>query len=159
MSLCPVNFLALKSTFSSVQLLNHVWLLATWWTAARRLSCPSPTPRTCLDSCPSSWWCHPTISSSVAPFFSCVQSFSASGSFPVSQFFASSGQSIEASASVFPMNIQGWFPLGLTGWISLQSRGLSRIFSNITVQKHQFFGAQPSLWTNSHIRTWLLEKP
>ena len=125
-----------------------------------RLPCPSPTPRACSNSCPSSWWCYSTILTSVVPFASCLQSFPASGSFPMSQFFASSGQSIgtSASASVLPMKIQDWFPLGLTGLISLQSKGLSRVFSNTTVQKHQFFCAQPSLWSNSHIRTWLLEK-
>ena len=108
-----------------------------------RLPCASPTPRACWNSCPSIWWCHPTISSSVIPFFSWLQSCPASGSFPVSQFFSSGGQSIgaSASASVLPMNIQNWFPLGLTGWISLQSKGLSRVFSNITVQKHQFFSS------------------
>ena len=108
--------------------------------------CPSLTPGACSNSCPSSWWCHPTISSSVVPFSSCPQSFPASGSFPMSQFFASCGQSIgvSASASVLPMNIQDWFPLGWTGWISLLSRGLSRVFSNITVQKHQFFSTQLS---------------
>ena len=112
-----------------------------------RLPCPSPTPKACSNTCPSSWWCHPTVSSSVVPFSSCLQSFPASGSFLVSQFFTSGGQSIEASASasVLPMNIQDWFPLGLIGWISLQSMGLSRVFSNITVQKHQFFSAQLSL--------------
>ena len=126
-----------------------------------RLPCPSPTLGACSNSCPLSRWCHPTISSSVIPFSSCLQSFPASESFPVSQFFASGGQSIgvSASASVLPMNIQDWFPLGWTGWISLQSKGLSRVFSNTTVQKHQFFGAQLSLWFNSHIHTWLLEKP
>jgi len=124
-----------------------------------RPPCPSPTPGTCSNSCPSSRWCHPTISSSVIPFFSSPQSFPASGSFPISQFFAPSGQSIGASASVLPMNIQGWFPFGLTGLISLQSKGLSRVFSNNTFQKHQFFGAQLSLWSKSHIHTWLLEKP
>jgi len=128
---------------------------------ARLPPCPSPTPRACSNSYPSSWWCHPTISSSVVPFSSCLQSFSASGSFPMSQFFASGGQSIKAlvSASVLPMNIQDWFPLELTGWISLQSKGLSRVFSSTTVQKHQFFSAQLSLWSNSHIHTWPLEKP
>ena len=102
-------------------------------------------------SCPLSQWCHPTISSSVIPFSSCLQSFPASGSFQMSQFFASGGQSIgaSASASVLPINIQDWFPLGFTGWISLQSKGLSSIFSKITVQKHQLFGAWPSLWSNS----------
>ena len=119
-----------------------------------RLPCPSPTPRACSNSCPSSWWCHPTISSSVVPFSSCPQSFPASGSFPMSQFFAWGSQSIgvSASTSILPMNIQDWFPLGLTGWISLQSKGLSRVFSNTTVlEKHQFFGAQISLWSNSHL--------
>ena len=105
-----------------------------------RLPCPLPRPRAFSSSCPLSWWCHPTISSSVIPFSFCLQSFPASGSFPMSQFFASGGQSIgvSASASVLPMNIQGLFPLGWTGWISLQSKGLSRVFSNTTVQKHQF---------------------
>ena len=126
-----------------------------------RLPCPSPTPGAYSNSCPSSQWCHPMISSSVIPVFSCLQSFSASGSFLVSQFFESGGQSIgvSASASVLPVNIQDWFPLGLIGWISLQSKGLSRVFSNTTVQKHLFFGSQLSLQSNSHIHTWLLEKP
>ena len=115
-----------------------------------RLPCPSLTPRACSNSCPSSLWCHPTISSFVVPFSSCLKSFPASGSFPMSQFLATGGQSIGASASVLPMNIQDWFPLGLTGWISLQSKRLSRVFSNTTVQKHQFFGAQFSLWSNLH---------
>ena len=112
-----------------------------------KLPCPSPTPRVYSNSCPSSQWCHSTISSSVAPFSSPLQSFPASGSFSVSQFFASGGQSIgaSASASVLPMNIHDWSPLGWTGWISLQSKGLSRVFSNTTVQKHQFFGTQLSL--------------
>ena len=109
-----------------------------------RTPCPSPTSRAYSNSCPSSWWCHPIISSSVIPFSSCLQSFPTSGSFPMSQFFTSSGQSIwvSASASVLPMNSQDWFPLGWTGWIFLQSKGLSRVFSNTTVQKHQFFSAQ-----------------
>ena len=108
-----------------------------------------------------SWWCSPTISSSAVPFSSHLQSFPASGSFPMSRFFASGGQNIgaSASASVFPMNIPDWFPLGWTGWISLQSKGLSRVFSNSAVQKHRFFSAQLSLKSNSHIHTWLLEKP
>ena len=112
-----------------------------------RLPCPSPTPRACSNSCPLSWWCHPTISSSIVPFSSCLQSFPASGSFQISQFFSSGGQSIgaSASASVLSMNFQDWFPLGLTGWISLQSKGFSRVFSNTTVQKHQFFSVQLSL--------------
>ena len=126
-----------------------------------RPPCPSPTPRAYSNSCPLSRWCHPTISSSVDPFSSCLQSFPASGSFQMSQFFTSGGQTIgvSASASVLPMDIQDWFPLGWIGWISLQSKGLSRVFSNTTVQKHQFIGAQLSLWFNSHIHTWLLEKP
>ena len=109
-----------------------------------RLPCPSPTPEACWSSCPSSWWCHSTISSFVFPFSSCLQSFPASGSFPVSQFFISGSQSIgiSASASVLPVNIQDWFPLGLTGWISLLFKWLSRVFSNTTVQKHQFFSIQ-----------------
>ena len=112
-----------------------------------RPPCPTPTPRVYSNSRPLSRWCHPTISSSVVPFSSHLQSFPASGSFQMSQFFASGGQSIgvSASASVLPMNIQDWFPLGWTGWIYLQSKGLSRVFSNTTVQKHQFFGTQLSL--------------
>ena len=107
-----------------------------------------------------SQWCHSVISSSVIPFSFCLQSFPASGSFPTSWLFTSSGQSTGASvsASVLPVNIQGWFPLVWTGWISLQSKGLSRVFSSTKVRKHQFFGAQPSLWSNSHIHIWLLEK-
>ena len=126
-----------------------------------RLTCPLPTPRARSNSCPLTQWCHPAISSSVIPFSSCLQSFPASGSFPMSQFFASGGQSIgaSASASVLLVNIQDWVPLGLTGWISLQSKGLSRVFSNTTVQKHQFFGTLPSLWCNSPIHTWVLRKP
>ena len=126
-----------------------------------RLPCPSPSPGACSNLFPLSWWCHPTISSSVIPFSYCLQSFSVSGSFPMSWLFTSGGQSIGASssASVLPMNIQDWFPLRLTGWISFQSKGLSRVFSSTTVWKHQFFNAQPSLWSSSHIHTWLLEKP
>ena len=125
-----------------------------------RLPFPSLTPGAYSNSCPSNQWCHPTISSSIVPFSSHLQSFPPSGSFPVSQFFTSGGQRIgvSASASVLPMNIHDWFPLGLTGWISMQSKGLSRVFPNTTVQKHQFFCAQLSLWFNSHIHTWLLEK-
>ena len=112
-----------------------------------RPPCPSPTPGTYSKSCPSCWWCHPTISSSVVPFSSCFQSFPASGSFQMSQLFTSGEQSIGVSAlaSVLPMNIQDWFPLGWTGWISLLSKGLSRVFSNTTVPKHQFFSTQLSL--------------
>ena len=128
-----------------------------------RLPCPSPSPRACSNLCPLSWWCHPTISSSVIPFSSCLQSFPASGSFLMSWLFASGGQSIGASASpsVLPMNIQDWFPLGLTDLISLQAEGLSRVFSNTTVQKHQFFGTQPFLLKvqPSHPYMKLLEKP
>ena len=112
-----------------------------------RLPCPSQTPRVYSNACPSTWWCHPTISSSVIPFSSHLQSFPASGSFQISQFFASDGWiiGVSASASVLPMDIQDWFPLGWTDWISLQFKGLSRVFSNTTFQKHQFFGAQLSL--------------
>ena len=126
-----------------------------------RPPCPSPTPGVHPNPCPLSWWCHPTISSSVVSFSSCPQSFPASGSFPMSQLFTSGGRSIGVSdsASVLLMNTQDQSPLGWTGWISLQSKGLSRVFSNTTVQKHQFSGAQLSLWSNSHIHTWPLEKP
>ena len=126
-----------------------------------RPPCPSPTPGAYSNSCPLRQWCHPTISSSGTPFSFCLQSFPASGSFPMSQLFTSGGQSIgvSASTSVLPMNTQGWFPLGGTGWIFLQSKGLSRVFSNTTIQKHQFFSTQLSLYSNSHIHTWLLEKP
>ena len=130
--------------FSHSVMSNSLWAHGLQHT---RLSCPSPTARVYSNSCPLSRWCHPTISSSVVPFSSCLQSFPASGSFQMSQFFASGGQSIRvsASASVLSVNIQDWFPLGRTGWISLQSKGLSRVFSNTTVQKHQFFDAQLSL--------------
>ena len=126
-----------------------------------RLPCPSTTPGVHSNSCPSSWWCHPAISSSVIPFSSCPQSFPASGSFPISQLFTWGGQStgVSASASVLPMNTQDWSPLGCTGWTSLQSKGLSRVFSNTTVQKHQFFSAQLSSQSNFHIHTWPQEKP
>ena len=126
-----------------------------------RLCCPTPSPGACSNSCPSSWWCHPIILSFVIPFSSWLQSFPVSGSFTMSWLFASGGQSIETSdsASIPPVNIQDWFPLGLTGLISLKSKGFSRVFFNTTVQKHQFFSAQTSLWSNSHIRTWLLVFP
>ena len=126
-----------------------------------RPPCPSPTPRVYSNSCPSSRWCHSAISSSVIPFSSCPKSLSASESFPMSQLFAWGGQSIRvsASASVLPMNTQEWSPLGWTDWVSLQSKGLSRVFSNTTVQKHQFFSAQLSSQSNSHIHSWPLEKP
>ena len=125
-----------------------------------RPPCPSPTPGVHSNSCPSSRWWHPAISSSVVPFSSCPQSLRASESFPMSQLFTWGGQSIgvSASASVLQMNTQDWSPLGWTGWISLQSKGLSRVFSNTTVQKHQFFGAQLYSQSNSHIHTWPLEK-
>ena len=126
-----------------------------------RLPCPSPTPGVYSNSCPLSWWCHPTISSSVIPFSSCPQSFQASGSFQMSQLFASGGQNIvvSASTSVIPMNTQDWSPLGWPGWISLQPKGFSRVFSNTTIQRHQLFRAQISSQSNSHIHTWPLEKP
>ena len=126
-----------------------------------RLPRPSLSTRVCSNSCPLSQWCHPTFLSSVTPFSSCLQSFQASGSFPMSQLLASGSQSIgaSASASALPMNTQDWFPLGLTGLISLQSKGLPRVFFNTTVQKHQFFSSQSALRSNSHIHTWLLEKP
>ena len=124
-----------------------------------RPPCPSPTPGVHPNSCRLSQWCHPTISFSVVPFSSHLQSFPATGSFQMNQLFASGGQSIgvSASTSVLPMNMQNWSAVGWTGWISLQSKGLSRVFSNTTiVQKHQFFSAQPSLESNSHIHTWPL---
>jgi len=126
-----------------------------------RPPCPSPTPGVHPDSRPLSQWCHPAISSSVVPFSSCPQSLPASESFPVSQLFAWGGQStgVSALASLLPKKSQGWSPSEWTGWISLQSKGLSRVFSDTTVQKHQFFGAQLSSQSNSHIHTWPLEKP
>ena len=126
-----------------------------------RPPCPSPTPGVYSNSHPSSRWCHPAISSSVVPFSSCPQSLTASGSFPMSQLFTWGGQStrVSASTSVLPKNTQDWSPLGWTGWISCQSKGLSRVFSSTTVQKHQLFSAQLSSQSNSHIHTWPLEKP
>ena len=126
-----------------------------------RPPCPSPTPGVYSNSCPLSCWCHPTISSSVIPFSSCPQSFPSSGPFPMSQLFAWGGQStgVSASTSFLPKKSQGWSPSEWTGWISLQSKGLSRVFSNTTLQKHQFFGVQPSSQSNSHIHTWPQEKP
>ena len=125
-----------------------------------RPPCSSPTPRVYSNSSPSSQWCHPAISFSVVPFSSCLQFFPASGSFPVSQLFTSGGQStgVSPSASLLPKKSQGWSPSEWTGWISLQSKGLSRVFSNTTVQKHQFFSAQLSSQSNSHIHTWPQEK-
>ena len=160
------DYLPLKSVLSFQDLQcswNRLWLgfcccsvvklcLTLWPHELQhaRLPCPSLSPRVCSDSCPSSQWCHPTISSSVVPCSSCLQCFPASGSFPMSQLFATGGQSIgaSASASVFLMSIQDWFPLGLIGLIFLLSKRLSRVFSSTTVQKRQFFGAQPSLWSN-----------
>ena len=126
-----------------------------------RPPCPSPTPRVYPNSCPSSQWYHPAISSSVVPFSSCLQSFPVTWSFQMSQLFTSGDQSIgvSASTSVLPVNTQDWYPLGWTGWISLQSKGLSRVFSNTTVEKHQFFGTQLSSQSNSHTHPWPLEKP
>ena len=123
--------------------------------------CPSPTPGVHSNSCPSSWWCHSAISSFVVPFSSCPQSFPASESFPINQLFSWGGQStgVSALASFLTKNTQDWSPLGWTGWISLQSKGLPRVFSNTTVQKHQFFSAQLSSQSNPHIHKWLLEKP
>ena len=125
------------------QVLICVQLFVTPWTTAHQVSLSFTSPRVCSNSCPLSWWCHPTISSSVVPFFSCLQFFPSSGSFLMSGLFASGGKSTgaSASASVLPMNTQDWSPLGWTGWISLQSKGLSRVFSHTTVQKHQFFTA------------------
>ena len=130
--------------FSHSVVFDYLWLYGL---QRARLPCPPSSPRVCSNSCPLSQWCHPTISSTLVPFSSCLQSFPASGAFPVSHFFASGGQSIgiSASASVLLMNIQDWFPLWLTGWIFLLSKGLARVFSNTTVQKHQFFGTQLSL--------------
>ena len=150
--------------FSSVQSLSRVQLFVIpWITACRtwRPPCPSPTPRDHRNSRPLSQWWHPAISSSVIPFSSCPQSLPESETFPMSQLFAWGGWSIgvSASTSVLPMNTQDWSPLGWTGWISLQSKGLARVFSSTTVQKHQFFGAQPSSQSNSHIYTSPLEKP
>ena len=154
--------LGIRFKVSLVQLSLSVMPNSLWPRGVKhaRLPCPLPTPGVCSNSCPSSQWCHQTISSSVIPFSSCFQSFPVSGSFPMSQFFASGGQSIgvSVSASVLPTNIQDWFPLGLTNLNSLQFMGLTRVFSNTTVQKHQFFSIQLSLWPNSHIHTWLLEK-
>ena len=147
--------------FSSFQSISHVQLFVTHGLQHARPPCPSPTPGAYSNSCPSSRWCHPAISSSVVPFSSHPQSLPASGSFPMSQLFARGGHSIGVSAlaSVLPMNTQDWSPLEWTCWISLQFKVLSRVFSNITVQKQQFFGTQLSSQSNSHIHTWSLEKP
>ena len=145
---------------SSVQFSHSIMSNSLWPHRLQhtRLPCPSPTPIAYSNSYPLSQWCHSIISCSVIPFSSYLQSFPASGSFQMSKFFASGGESVRvlASASVLPMNIQDWFPLGWTGWISLLSKGLSRVFSSTTVQKHQFFGTQPSLWSNSQkLQLWL----
>ena len=146
---------------SSFQSLSHVQLFATPWTAAHQASLSSTNSQSLPKLMSIGRWWHPTISSSVIPFSSRLQSFPASGSFQMSQLFTSGGQSVEvsASASVLPMNTQDWSPLGWTGWISLQSKGLPRVFSNTTVQKHQLFGTQLSSQSNSHIHPWPLEKP
>ena len=141
-----------------VQSLSCVWLFVIPWTAGRHAFYSSLSPGVCSNSYPLNPWCHPTISSSVTPFSSCRQSFPASGSFPMSQLFASGVQSIRVSAStsVLPMNTEEWSPLGWTGWISLQSKGLSRVFSSTRIWQHQFFGVQPSLWSKSPIITWFV---
>ena len=151
----------IECEFSTVQLLSCSDSLRSHELQHSRPPCPSPTPRVHPNPCSSSRWCHPASSSSVAPFSSCPQSLPASGSFPISQLFSWGGPStgVSASPSVLPMNTQDWSPLGWTGWISLQSKGLSRVFSNTIVQKHQFFGTQLSSQSNSHIHAWPLEKP
>ena len=170
------TFPALEGRFYITELLGKLF----WWFSSVQFShsvmsdslrphesqhasppCPSPTPGVYTNSCPLSRWCHPAISSSIIPFSSCPQPLPASGSFPMSQFFAWGCQSIgvSASVSVLPLNTEDWPPLGWTGWISWLSKGLSRVFSNNTVQKHQFFGAQLSSQSNSHIHRWPLEKP
>ena len=155
-SLCDIQF-------SSVQFSRSVMSDSLWPHGPQhaRLPCPSPTPGVYQNSCPLSRWCHPTILSSVVLFSSPSQSFSASGSLQMSHLFESGGQSIgvSVSTSVLPKNTQDWSPLGWTGWIFLQSKGLSRVFPNTTVQKHQFFSAQLSSQSNCHIHTWPLEKP
>ena len=163
---CPINTWKGAQhhySFSSVQFSHSVVsnTLRPNESYHTRPPCPSHTPRVHSNSCPSSQWCHPAISSSVVLFSSCPQSLPASGSFPMSQLFAWDGQSIgvSASASVLAMNTQDWSPLGWTGWISLQSKALSRVFCNTTVQKHKFFCTQLSSQSNSHIHTWPLEKP
>ena len=158
-----IHFCPLLHHPSSVQFSRSVVSNSLWPHESEhaRPPCPSPTPGVYSDSRPSSWWCHPAIWSSVVPFSSCPQSLPASGSFPLSQLFAWGGQStgVSASASFPPKKSHGWSPSEWTGWISLQSKGLSRVFSNTTVQNHQFFGAQPSSQSNSHIHTWPQEKP
>ena len=157
--------------FSQIDLLNNLWGSVKFSRSVvsdslqphepqhARPPCPSPTPGVYPNSRPLSRWCRPAISSSVIPLTSCPHSFPASGSFQMSQLFTSGGQSIGVSTSVFPMKTQDWSPVGWTGWISLKSKRLSRVFSNTTVQKHQFFSAQLSSQSNSHIHTWPQEKP
>ena len=144
--------------FSPLAVSDSLWLHESHHA---RPPCPSPTPGVYSNSCLLRRWCHPAISSSVVPFSSCPRSLPASGSFPMSQLFTRGGQStgVSASGSVLPMNTQDWSPLGWTGWISLQSKEFSRVFSNTTAQKHQFFGSQLSSQSNSHIHTRPLEKP
>ena len=163
--------MTLKSAFSlekelwqtSVQFNRSVVSDSLWSHESQHAKppCPSQTHRVYSNSCPSSQWCHPVVSSSIVPFSFCPQSLPESGSFPMCQLFTWSGQTtrVSASASVLPMNTQDWSPLGWTGWISLQSKGLSRVFSNTVVQKHQFFSSQLSSQSNSHIHIWPLEKP
>ena len=149
--------------FSSVQWLSHVWLFGNPWTVACQASLSITNSQACSNSCPSSWWCHPTISSSIISFSSCLQSFPVSESFPVTQLCSSHQVTkvleLQPQHQSLQMNIQNWFLLGLTGLISLHSKGISRVFSNNTVQKNQFLSIHPSLWSSSHIHTWLLEKP
>ena len=161
--ICALIFIIyiLYNQIRSDQSLSRVRLFATPWIAARQASLSITNSQSSSDSRPSSQWCHPAISSSVVAFSSCPQSLPASETFPMSQLFTWGGQSTGVSASVSfpPKKSQGWSPSEWTGWISLQSKGLSRVFSNTTVQKHQFFSAQPSSQSNSHIHTWPQEKP
>ena len=158
-----ITHITMSFSFSSVQFSHSAMSDSLWPHGLQhaRLLCITTVPVAWSNSYPSSQWCYPTISSSFVPFCSWFLSFPASGSFQMSQLFTSGGQSIgvSASTSALPMNTQDWSPLEWTGWISLQSKGLSRVFSNTTVQKHQFFSAQLSSQSNSHIHTWLLEKP
>ena len=159
----PLNLFITSTVYSSDQISRSVVSDSLWPHESQhtRHPCPSPSPGVHSNSCPLSRWCHPAISSSVVPFSSCPQSLPPSKSFPMSQLFTWGGQSIGVSAlaSFLPKNTQGWSPLECTGWISLQPKGLSRVFSNTTVQKHQFFSAQLSSQSNSRIHTWPLEKP
>ena len=159
----PNMFLSKYFSNISVQFSHSVVSASLWPHELQhaRPPCPSPTPRVYSNSCPASWWYHPAISSSAVPFSSCPKSLPASGSFPMSQLFTWGSQSIGVSAlaSFLPKNTQDWPPLEWTGWISLQSKGLSRVFSNTTVQKHQFFSTRLSSQSNSHIHMWPLEKP